>query len=53
MSVAFEKAKEIMLPPPPGAPYSVALEGSQRHGRSKVYRHWRFKDALVTTLDHA
>lgn len=31
-------------PPPPGAPYSVPLPGSQKEGRSAVYRHWRFAD---------
>ena len=42
---------EIARPPPPGAPYSVSLEGSELPGRSQVYRHWRFKDALLETLD--
>ncbi|KAI9886061.1 MAG: Peroxisomal membrane protein pex16 [Watsoniomyces obsoletus] len=45
------KVKELMVPPPPGTPYSVALPGSEREGRSKVYRHWRFQDALLETLD--
>ncbi|KAI9815692.1 MAG: hypothetical protein M1827_002088 [Pycnora praestabilis] len=45
------RAKEIMVPPPPGSPYSVALPGSKKEGRSKVYRHWRFKDGLLHSLD--
>ncbi|TKA69761.1 hypothetical protein B0A49_05215 [Cryomyces minteri] len=51
MSVALEKAKVVGAPPPPGAPYSVAIEGSEQPGRSKVYRHWRFKDEMLVTLD--
>ncbi|KAI9752787.1 MAG: ubiquinol-cytochrome c reductase core subunit 1 [Chaenotheca gracillima] len=44
-------AKEIAVPPPVGSPYSVALPGSETEGRSKVYRHWRFKDGPLKTLD--
>lgn len=51
--LALDKAAEIIAPPPPGAPNSVPLEGSELPGRSKVYRHWRFKDALLETLDPA
>ncbi|KAJ9141897.1 Long chain acyl-CoA synthetase 7, peroxisomal [Pleurostoma richardsiae] len=32
-------------PPPPGTPYAVPIPGSEREGRSPVYRHWRVKDA--------
>lgn len=49
--VALARASEIRTPPPPGAPYSVALDGSEEEGRSKVYRHWRFKDGLLESLD--
>jgi long-chain acyl-CoA synthetase len=45
------KAREISIPPPPGAPYSVPVDGSEQTGRSKIYRLWRFKDALLQTLD--
>ncbi|KAI9840781.1 MAG: hypothetical protein M1837_001311 [Sclerophora amabilis] len=45
------RAKEIAVPPPAGSPYSVALPGSETEGRSKVYRHWRFKDQLLRSLD--
>ncbi|KAI8630907.1 AMP-binding enzyme [Xylariaceae sp. FL1651] len=36
--------KEISTPPPPGSPYAVPIPGSEREGRSPVYRHWRFHD---------
>lgn len=45
------QVKELTVPPPPGAPYSIALPGSEKEGRSKVYRHWRFQHALLETLD--
>ncbi|KAL8712806.1 MAG: hypothetical protein Q9220_003014 [cf. Caloplaca sp. 1 TL-2023] len=47
----LERAKQIAAPPPPGSPYSVALPGSNQPGRSAVYRHWRFQDDLLKTLD--
>ena len=48
---SIERAKLIAAPPPPGSPYSIALVGSEKEGRSAVYRHWRFKDGLLDTLD--
>lgn len=48
---ASSRAKELQSPPPPGTPYSVALPNSEKKGRTKVYRHWRFKDELLKTLD--
>ncbi|KAH0158339.1 acetyl-CoA synthetase-like protein, partial [Aureobasidium melanogenum] len=48
---ALARANEIRVPPPPGAPYSVAVEGSEEPGRSKIYRHWRFKDGFLHSLD--
>lgn len=50
-SLAATRSAELARPPPPGAPYSVALEGSEKEGRSQVYRHWRFKDAILESLD--
>ncbi|ETS77533.1 hypothetical protein PFICI_11407 [Pestalotiopsis fici W106-1] len=39
-------------PPPPGSPYAVPVPGSEREGRSAVYRHWRFRDQpLLSTYD--
>lgn len=51
--VAKDTAAGIQRPPPPGAANSVALEGSEQPGRSKVYRHWRTKDGLIKTVDPA
>ncbi|KAI9787351.1 MAG: hypothetical protein M1816_007637 [Peltula sp. TS41687] len=47
----FTRLKEIRGPPPAGSPYSVALPNSEKDGRTKVYRHWKFKDSLIRTLD--
>lgn len=42
------------VPPPPGSPYAVPLPGTEREGRSAVYRHWRFTDGpLLDTYDPA
>jgi long-chain acyl-CoA synthetase len=37
--------------PPDGAPFSVALRDSRQVGRSPVYRHWMYQNALLTTLE--
>jgi long-chain acyl-CoA synthetase len=50
-SPAIERAKELQPPPEPGKPYSLPIPGSERPGRSAVYRHWRFMDGLLETLD--
>lgn len=47
------KAREYSKPPPKGHPYSVALPNSQKQDRSPIYRHWRFRDGLLDTLDPA
>ncbi|KAI9738561.1 MAG: hypothetical protein M1834_008065 [Cirrosporium novae-zelandiae] len=48
----LQRAAEIVPPPPPGQPYSLPVPGSEKEGRSKVYRHWRFvKDGPLDTLD--
>lgn len=44
-------ADEVLVPPPVGSPYSVAIPGTEEVDRSATYRHWRFKDELVETLD--
>ena len=50
----LQRAGELAAPPPKGQPYSVPLPGSQREGRSAVYRHWRFADKpLLEVLDPA
>ncbi|KAG6002910.1 hypothetical protein E4U21_002521 [Claviceps maximensis] len=43
---------ELGAVPPPGSPYGVPVPGSERPGRSAVYRGWRFCDRdLLTTFD--
>lgn len=37
--------------PPAGTPYSVAIPGTEKPGRSKVYRAWNAQDELLVTLD--
>jgi long-chain acyl-CoA synthetase len=37
--------------PPDGVPFSVALRGSRQPGRSPVYRHWMYQDALLTSIE--
>jgi len=48
---AVDEAAKYRPAPPRGSPYSIPLPGSKKEGRSEVYRHWRFKDELLTTLD--
>ncbi|KAF2672698.1 acetyl-CoA synthetase-like protein [Microthyrium microscopicum] len=50
-SIAVDKALELQPPPPVGSPYAVPLPGSKIEGRSEIYRHWRFRDSLLETLD--
>lgn len=43
---------KLRVPPPPGTPYSLPIPGSEKEGRSAIYRHWRFIDTpLLSTLD--
>jgi long-chain acyl-CoA synthetase len=52
MSVSvLAEASKYYAAPPPGVPYSVIVPGSEKEGRSVVYRNWRFKDGLMYTLD--
>lgn len=42
----------LAQPPPAGTPYSLPIPGSEREGRTAVYRHWRFRDGpLPKSLD--
>ncbi|KAF7554969.1 hypothetical protein G7046_g6669 [Stylonectria norvegica] len=44
--------KRLSTHPPPGSPYGVPVPGSERPGRSAVYRNWAVRDeALLTTFD--
>lgn len=45
-------ARELRQAPAQGLPHAVALPGSQRSGRSAVFRHWHFADKpLLKTFD--
>jgi long-chain acyl-CoA synthetase len=49
---AMQKTLEhLKQGPPDEAPFSVALRDSQKPGRSPVYRHWMYQDALFATLE--
>lgn len=49
----LQRADEYHKPPPKGEPYSVALPGSEKLGRTAVYRHYKCRDGLLATLDPA
>ncbi|CRK22379.1 hypothetical protein BN1708_013414, partial [Verticillium longisporum] len=36
--------KKLSVPPPPGSPYGLPIPGSEKEGRSAIYRHWRARD---------
>ncbi|KAH8907204.1 long-chain fatty acid CoA ligase-like protein [Coniochaeta sp. PMI_546] len=45
-------AKLLATPPPPGTPYAGPIPGTEREGRSPIYRHWRFiNQPLLETFD--
>jgi len=47
----LQRAADLHELPPKGQPYSVPLAGTQKEGRSAVYRHWQFADKpLLATL---
>ena len=50
-SLAIRRANELRPPPKQGEPYNIPIPGSQKEGRSFVYRHWRFGDGLLESLD--
>ncbi|PHH73016.1 hypothetical protein CDD80_4093 [Ophiocordyceps camponoti-rufipedis] len=44
--------KQLNQPPAPGQPYGLPIPGSEKPGRTAVYRHLHFRDRpLVTSLD--
>jgi len=49
-SDSLAKAKDFSAPSP-GTPYSIPLPGSEKAGRSKVYRQWNSQNGLLETLD--
>ena len=44
-------AKEYQKPPSPGAPYSLAVPGTEQPGRSAIYRHHHFQNGILKSLD--
>ena len=51
MAAYLELAKDYHTPPANNAPYSVTVPGTEQPGRSATYRHWRFRDGILKTLD--
>lgn len=51
MAAHLELAKDYRTPPSAGSPYSVPVPGTEQPGRSATYRHWRFKDGILKSLD--
>jgi len=44
--------KVLKAPPPHGSPYSLPIPGTEKEGRTSIYRHWRFVNGpLLQTLD--
>ncbi|KIX09608.1 uncharacterized protein Z518_00688 [Rhinocladiella mackenziei CBS 650.93] len=50
-SLLIQTADEYYKPPPKGQPYSITLPGSQKPGRTAVYRHHKCRDGVLETLD--
>ncbi|KAI9703063.1 MAG: hypothetical protein M1820_005935 [Bogoriella megaspora] len=53
MSVGIDRAISYHQIPPAGQVHNVKIPGSEKEGRSPVYRHWLCKDELCATLDPA
>lgn len=49
--LVLQKVEDYAQPPPSGQPYSITVTGSEKPGRSAVYRHHRCRDGLIETLD--
>lgn len=48
---AVDRALSLQGLPPPGQPHSAPVPGTEREGRTAVYRHWRFVDGCLESLD--
>lgn len=48
---AQDEAAKLYAPPPPGAAYSIKVPGSEKPGRTAIYRHWRQTEGVISTLD--
>lgn len=46
-----QKAKELHKPPEKGQAHSIAVPNSTKSGRTPVYRHFRFPDGPIETLE--
>lgn len=47
----LQRAADLHVPPPKGAPHSFAVPNSQKEGRTKIYRHHRCQDGPLELLD--
>ncbi|KAL1998471.1 hypothetical protein VTN02DRAFT_6118 [Thermoascus thermophilus] len=45
------RAEELRQAPPKGTPYSIAIPGTEKPGRSRVYRAWNMQKELLRSLD--
>ncbi|KAH7230846.1 hypothetical protein B0J15DRAFT_472851 [Fusarium solani] len=51
--VAKATAAALQVPPAPKTRHSIASAEHAGEGRRKIYRHWKFTDSLLETLDPA
>lgn len=49
--LAVQRAAEVQGLPPANKPHSVAVPGTATETRTATYRHWRFPDGPLETLD--
>lgn len=49
--VHLARADELRQEPRKGKPYSVPIPGTEKPGRSRIYRAWNTQKGLVKTLD--
>lgn len=47
----MQRAAELQGVPPAGKPHSLPVPGTATENRTAAYRHWRFVDGLLETLD--
>ena len=47
----LQKADEYYQVPPKGQPYSITIPGSEKPSRTSVYRHHKFREGVLETLD--
>lgn len=49
--LAVQRAAEVQGLPPANKPHSVTVPGTATETRTATYRHWRFPDGPLETLD--